>query len=344
VQITHGQEVAPDRDRRRGKDLRDARKRGVLEHHHPALSLERAPRNAGALEPGGPGKTGRELLQLRDRGGVVDLVRVAPVGGRPGCLRDGALGVVDRLRARLRILHAGEREHPREVRPVGLARGFQRGIGTKVVVAIRHSESRLPDEHHVGVRVLVVRVDPHRDDAPDPEVRIAHGSGEIVARAERLKSGEILRDGLHSGRFDSGLVPEGLVEIAQLLLLGVEVAPRAQLGDDRLHPLFVAEAHLEPGPRRGPVGRNDGRPKPASIGVNEEVVSGIGGSVDEIEIHAPRGHAERGRGTRSGSVCRQREGAEKKEGHRPLHVESNPTSVARDESRREGRNDMEGYS
>jgi len=82
--------------------------------------------------------------------------------------RDVLFERVDRDRARGRVLTAGEREHPREVVLIRLARGFERRVILQVVVAVGQPEPRLREPDQVRVGVLVVDLDAHVERTLEP--------------------------------------------------------------------------------------------------------------------------------------------------------------------------------
>jgi len=308
MQVLDREVVTPRLDRSRGKDLGELRERGHLSYVDHPLTLGRARRNPGGLEVDRPGIAGRSRRELRHRHRVVGLVRVAAVGRRPVRGRDVLFERVDRDRARGRVLTAGEREHPREVVLIRLARGFERRVILQVVVAVGQPEPRLREPDQVRVGVLVVDLDAHVERTLQPERRVGQDARHVLERRSRVDAREIGRRWLERGRLDLRRVHDRLVQVAELPLFLGQVGPAVQVREDRGEPLVVPDDEIEERAGGRTVRRDLRGLDPAVVGVAEEVGSRSDRGIDVVERDAPgrdhgRARGLRGCGRRVGREC-----------------------------------------
>ena len=314
VQVMHRQEIAPYGNRRRGEQLGEPGERGVLAHDDMAVTLrafrgktfggeERAPREARRI--------GREF-GFRHR--VVGFVRVSALDRGPMDLRDPGFQSEHRIAALLRILLAGQRQHRHEIFAIGIARLGEGGIVFQVIVAVRHAEAGLGDEHHILVRAFRVGVYEGAEEAVGRNGGIAHRARDIVRRFQRCEPGEVLLGRREAALFDLRGIHEGVIEIADFLLLigELRIGLRFQPGHDVLHAFFAEDLQVLERSGGGAVRRDHRVLEPGAVGVVEEVVAGFYGFVHAGQIDAPgaEGGLCRRLGVGSGKQARQRQGAD----------------------------------
>jgi hypothetical protein len=136
--------------------------------------------------------------------------------------------------------------------------------------------------------------------------------GHIVQRLEASEIGQVL---LHRGEalaLDGGGVHEGVEGVAQLALIGGQLAFRllVQLVHDRGQALLAEDLQILEGAGGGTVGGNLRRLQPAAIHMQEEIVARLNRRIDGAEIDAP--FAQLGLGGQRGGNGDQGAAEEKK--------------------------------
>jgi len=117
----------------------------------------------------GPGKSGRQLLQLGNGHRIVDFPGVPAVGSGPRRHGDPVLQLIDGGGACFGVLQAYRGESLSEVLLVRLAGRDDLLVVAQIVVAVRKTEPRLPQLDDVGVGMFVVRGDEHPKRSAKPE-------------------------------------------------------------------------------------------------------------------------------------------------------------------------------
>ena len=137
--------------------------------------------------------------------------------------------------------------------------------------------------------MLVVDTDADIEGAGGVQPGRAHDAGDLGLGLQTFEFRQVGFGGRHALGFDRLGVEEGVVEIAQLLLVGCErgVGLGLQLLEDRLDPLLAENSQLDEGADPGAVRRNLGGLEPGAVHIFEEVVAGLDGLVHCAEVDAP---------------------------------------------------------
>src|SRR6266508_1854400 len=123
-----------------------------------------------------------------------------------------------RRRAR-RILLVRKREQLRDVVRVRLSNADELFVPSQIVIAVRHAESRLRDEHGIDIRALRILSNCDGDRQPDARPRGAReGGGKVLARRNCIDRRELAGERLDAARLDARFVREAFVEAADLLI------------------------------------------------------------------------------------------------------------------------------
>ena len=281
--------LLPDRQRGRRQHLREAAEVGRLaDNHGLQLAVE-----AGGLDPRGPVVARRELGQLRQRLDVVGLDRIAVLDLGPLHLGQRGLEGDDVLGDLRRVLVAGDRRHLLDVRLVLGQRVLHLGVvGLEVVVAVRQAEARLVEIDDVLGRVLRVLVHVRLVGHVDADgVEVRDQCGNLLLVLERGDLREVRLERLEPQLLDLGLVHEAVVEVADLLGVGVAAGGLGRVFDDaaQLH-LGVVGDLVEAAVARL-VGRDLEGVEPLAVLVTVEVVLLADGVV--VERGVDTGHQGR---------------------------------------------------
>ncbi len=263
----------------RGGDLRE---RGVLHRDQRA-----AVAHLRGLQELVPRERGRERLQFRARDRVVlgDSVALLHLG--PAHLGDVGLECQHLGRDRVGVGPAGQRQHLRDVGPIGVA--LLRVVGLQVVVDVGQAQVGLRDVGRIDRGLLQVDVERHRERArEDVDGGAAHQGGQRRQVGGGADGVELGREGAHAHLLDACLVHVGGVERAHLAaqvggLFGHAVR---QVLEDRVQPAVDGARHAAAARHALLVGRDPGAREEAAVGVLEEVVAGLRGEVARGEVEA----------------------------------------------------------
>ena len=289
VEVMNREVIAPDRDRRFGKDLSELRESRLLRDDDHPLALGALERYVGLLEIDVPGEIGGQFQEIRDRHRIVGLGAVATVGAVPLDLGDLGFESEHCIRALFGIRRSNQRQHGREELLVGIARGDDRLVVLQVIVAVGHSEAGLIQVDGIGLGVLIVRFDVERIDAAGRETWGGHDPGDVGFGLEARDVLQILFGRLQPVLLDLSLVGEGIVEIAQLLLLGrqILVGLGFERSDDRLHGVLALDREIEERAGLRAVGGDFRRLEPLAVHIVEEVVARLDAWIDRGKVDAP---------------------------------------------------------
>ena len=236
-------------------------------------------RNVGSRQKRVPVDAGGERLQLRDAHRIVDLVDVAAFRGRPAGLRDAGLEFENRSGALRRFGVADHREHPLDIRTIGIELRFE--IRIEIVVAVRQTEAGLSDEERVHGRVRRIGRDTDTEQRDAKRAaRLTHVARERVPVADGRDLFEILLERLVVETLDRCFVHEAVIDAAELTVGG-------RLFDDVANLCLRAVEDVESHASRRLVGR-DLRPRfPGAVHELIEVVTRLGVPIHACEIDAP---------------------------------------------------------
>ena len=246
-----------------------------------------------------PVETGEILLERVKRVDIVGLVAIAQLRARPVDLRDLGLERQDTVRGRAgrRLVHAGEAEHARDMRPVGVAdRPEALGV-LEIIVAVREAEARLADREEIVVRVLAIDRHAAADRCPRAvDVRAGEGLDQIVLARDRRDARKIGFQGFGAQRIQvlgihvaREIVPDHLFDRTRRRLLF------RQILDDLSHPLFGAIAQDQERAVARLVGLELVGLEPGAVGIAEEIVTGLDAFVTRRKIDAPVAELRLGR-------------------------------------------------
>ncbi len=314
--------VLPRRERRAGRQRRQAGQRARLPHDELRLGVQ-----ARGFEVRAPVEAGGGGVELPPHPAVVALLDVLGVLSRDMRLRHLVLEVEDGGRPAGRVGDVGEREHVRDVCAVPGADAGHARRGTHVIGAVRHVEPALQQEGQVAGRLVEVLRDPQAEEVVRVEVR---GVQSVHVRAQRAAqhprqrppvgdAGDAVERGLEGSeapRLDGRLVHVGRVVVADLPSLGAGGRVRA---GGLLHDLVGALVRqlCDHGADAvgGAVGRDLRRLHPGAVGIREEVGPGRDGAIDAGEVEADAGR-DRGRGRRGDGHRRPRHAEDAGEGEK----------------------------
>ena len=248
--------------------------------------IEGARGHIEGLEPGADERRGGagQSRHLVPRSEVVGRLAVARADVVPVVGGDRPLELEDARGAHGRVVEAGHRQHPLEVREVGGA-----DLGELVLAVVRlvgKAEAALLEKYQVALGVPGVVVDEGLNEAADsgplqpPEnLREAHQVG------GRRRRGQLLGDRTPAQLFNPLLVHEAGIEVADLALLRAR-GRRLRGLDDRAHGLFgLLGQHVEGAVARL-VGRDLGAIDPLPVDVPEEVVLRADRRIELVDFDA----------------------------------------------------------
>jgi len=165
-----------------------------------------------------PGEAGTELIQLRACPQVVGQIALAPFGCRPMYLGDLGLDVEYGGCLRRRLLFAGKRQHPLDVRLVLRSQVGEYRIVLQVVVPIGQAEPALQDDHNVAIGIFLIGGDSHAQRRFEIQVRSTHEVSELLMCTRSGNCLESRQRGRQALLLDGSRVEVGAVKVAGLLL------------------------------------------------------------------------------------------------------------------------------
>ena len=237
---------------------------------------------------------------------IVGLQHVDRLGSRPVRAGDAAFEREHADRFCIRVRHAGQLQHGRDVVAVRGSDLLHARRRVEVVIPVGHPEAALQEIRRVARRIVEVLRDPQAEDVIGVKVRVVE---RIDVRADALPEPRRERAPVHDrrdrlqrigergdpARLDCRLVQIAGVVVAKLALIGsggrvpchrtgeqIARALQGLLGEDRPHAVAAA------------VGRNLCGLQPGPVGEVEEVVARLSGFVHPREVDVVRG-GRRGR-------------------------------------------------
>ncbi len=245
--------------------------------------------NAGCCEESVPIVVRRERAQLPQRQLVVSLHRVTVLDPRPLNLRQPGFQSKDFRRFQCRRLISQQAQHLLDVSLVFRAGVLQfRVIVLEVIVPIRQAEPALVELEDVTRRVACVLRDADIVGSRDIDLlKTSDDVRQLFLAAQRLDGHQVCFERVHADGFDSRLIHETGIQIADLLRFRAgRMAGRCRLLDDIVQLVLRDVGQLVVEAIGGLVLRNRGFPQPGTVRVRVEVVLGTHADINGLANEA----------------------------------------------------------